>query len=65
MCTVSNQQGEVISVPYFQEILPAIFCNESAVLSCSIFVLKTILCKTLIVQAKKGASMGILQKLFP
>ena len=34
-----------------QEIFPAMFSNETIVLSCSIFVLKSILCKTLTVQA--------------
>ena len=37
-----KRKGDVISVPSSQEILPEIFSNETAVLSCTIFVLKTI-----------------------
>ena len=33
------------SMPYSQEALPVIFSNETAVLGCSVFVLKT-MCKT-------------------
>ena len=45
---VSKPKGDVISVSYLQEILPAILSNKTTVFSCSIFVLKTILCKTLL-----------------
>ena len=53
---VPKRKSDVIPVSmlYSQEILPAIFCNETAILSCSIFALKTILRKTLIVQTKTG-----------
>ena len=60
----TKRKGEVISVLPSQEILPATFSNETTVLSCSIFVLKTILCKILIAQAKMGISMGILREIF-
>ena len=51
------------SMPYSQEALPVIFSNETAILRCSVFVLKT-MCKTLIMQAKTGASMGMLREIF-
>ena len=41
-----------------------IFSDETAVLSCSIFSWKTILCKTLIALAKTGVSGGILPEIF-
>ena len=61
---VSKENGDVISFSHSQEISPAMFCNKTAVTGCSIFLLETILSKTLIVQTKTGASMGILQVMF-
>ena len=52
---VFKDKDEVNSV----SLIPAIFCNETAPLRCSIFVLKTLMCKTLIDQTKTATSMGI------
>ena len=60
---VSKRKGSVISVLPSQEIFPAIFSNETIVLSSSISVLKTIICKTLTAQAKTQAPMGILREI--
>ena len=61
---VSKQIYEVISVFFSLEIFPTIFFNETVIFSCLIFVLKTILCKTLTTQAKTQAPMGILREIF-
>ena len=61
---VARLIGDVGSMSYSQEISVVIFSNETAVLGCSIFVLKTMLGKTLTVQSKTGASMGILLEIF-
>ena len=61
---VSKRKGDVNSAPYSQKLLPAKFPNETTALICSIFVLKNIICKTLIVQTKTAASRGILREIF-
>ena len=61
---VSKQIDDVISVFFSLEIFPTIFSNETVLFSCLIFVLKTILCKTLTTQAKTWVPMGILQEIF-
>ena len=46
---LSNWKGDIISLPSLQEIFPTIFSSETVILSCLIFVLKTILFKTFFV----------------
>ena len=53
---VSKGNSDVNSLPSPQELFPVIFSNETVALSlsCPIFGLKTMLCKTLMVLTKNG-----------
>lgn len=61
---VSKQNGDKISVLSSQEIFLPILCNETTILSDLSLVLKIMLCKTLITQARTGQPWEYCRKYF-